>query len=97
MLNVWFMIEFLGVFWSHLKVLEKLGKVLFSRAFGVKCKPLIYVFIRPVDKCQPSGNARVNRHFKSQVTNCSSMSYPKFYLTFIYDIHYSYMIFITKV
>ena len=51
MLNVWFMIEFLGVFWPHLKVLEKLGKVLFSRASSVKYKPLNYVFIRPVDKC----------------------------------------------
>ena len=61
MLNEWFMIEFLGVFWPHLKVLEKLGKVLFSRVSIVKYKPLNYIFIKPVDKCQPRGNARVNQ------------------------------------
>ena len=42
------MIKFLGVPWPHLKVLEKLGKVLFSRASSVKYKPLNYVFIRPL-------------------------------------------------
>ena len=45
---------------AHLKLLEKLGKVPFSRASSVKYKPLNYVFIRPVDKCQPRGNARVD-------------------------------------
>ena len=57
------MTEFLGVFWPHLKVLEKLGKDLFSRASSVKYKPLNYVFIRPVDKYQLHGNVRVKNFF----------------------------------
>ena len=63
------MIEFLGVFWPHLKVLEKLRKVLFSRASSVKYKPLNYVFIRPVDKCQPRSNARVKYLYTEHQNN----------------------------
>ena len=71
-----------------------LGKVLFSRVSCVKYKLLNYVFIRPVDECQPRGNARVNTHITTRLSfralvNLNPSNYPEI-SNFVSNQHNTY-------